>query len=176
MKAYNFSLTILLFVGLTILSCNKKTNDQQQSKKPDAIFDATITGAISDQLNFKLVEQMSTESAGNAAYGSSNTQYSFVFQVGTTKQITFYGNGNFANGTYAATDGDYVDYGNGYGFGKFISGSFTISNIELYQEAAGNTSLHWISGSATIVLEDANNPGSQITINCQFSNIYLTKA
>ncbi|HEY9113781.1 MAG TPA: hypothetical protein VIN10_03725 [Bacteroidales bacterium] len=185
MKTLNFTLIITFVFGIGFSSCNKSTTPNPinpQGKLPDATVSGTISGDVNEQFSYKLPEQGGTEGAALGAYSSADNYLTFTFTVTNSSKAagnkTFNissNSGNLAKGTYAANIGGLADVGNGWNYGEFVSGSITIDKVELYMNAAGGTSLHWVSGSTTYVLQDDSTPPKQVTISCNFSNVYTSK-
>lgn len=184
MNAIQFKLGFILLLVIGFTSCKKDTvNPAAPNNLPDASFTATISGAISQQLNLVMPEQGGTNGGATGGFSSTQDLISFVFLVNNaTKnsgqtQISFSASASsLSNGTYTATQATYLNTTNNTSFGELVSGTVTINQVDLYLNPVGGTSIHWVSGSATLVIEDAGNPGSQISVSCQFSNINTPSA
>lgn len=182
MKTFHLTLFIALFFGLGIYSCNKATTNPAvpNQEMPDATVNVTVTGALTQQFSYNLPKQGGNEGAATGGYSTTDNILTYVFldsnqKASGEKSFGFTATaGSLSTGTYTLNDGSYVDVGN-TSFGNLISGTVTVNKVDLYSNLAGGTTIYWTTGNAEYVLQDDSTPPQQITVNCDFTNIYTAK-
>ncbi|MCF8276487.1 MAG: hypothetical protein K9J17_07115 [Flavobacteriales bacterium] len=177
MKRLPTFLLATFLIGSLCSSCN--TDKDDDDKLPDAIFNATVTGAISQNISFTLAENMvNGTQAVNGSYTGASDMFAMSAQdIGTWQFGISYSATSFGVGTYdvLGTSGFSNPSLAQAGF-LATSGTISISKAELYQgvgSGLGGADDYFIDGSFTILMESTDTPPQQIQVSGSFTGINI---
>ncbi len=177
MKRLPILLVATILIGSLFSSCNQ--NDNDDDPLPDAVFNATVTGAVNQVISFTLPENVAGTEAVNGSFTSANDMFamSAMNLAGAWQLGLFYGNNTWQIGTYdlTGTSGFTNPSQSQSGF-LATSGSITISKSELFQgvgSGVGAADDYFIDGSFTATMESSDTPPQQIQISGTFTGINI---
>jgi len=178
MKKSTFILLLIAIFGISLSSCNKDDDTDQNDNNnelPDAVFNMNVSGAEDYTFSFTLPANVATTDAVNGSYQSSQELLSLA---ASPLPITWM-YGLFADVSSLATG----TYDIKVGMSAFtppsqttayiaVSGSTTISKATLYQSVSSIEDW-FIDGTFTGTYVDNNTPPNQVTITGSFSGINI---
>lgn len=167
------------FIGSFFYSCNT-TKDDDDDTLPDAVFNATVTGAVNQVISFTLPENVAGSEAVNGSFSSAIDLFSMnamnlsgAWQLGLS-----YNNSSFGVGTYdlAGTSG-FTNPSQAQTSFLATSGSITISKADLFQgvgSGVGGADTYFVDGSFTAMMESSDTPPQQVQVSGTFSGITIS--
>jgi hypothetical protein len=181
MKTRNkfFMLLTLSLVLIIFTSCKKDNDDPAQPDTlPDAEFNATTSGAESENYTFTLPQGQAGTYAINGSHVSNVSLFQMtVMELPAGWQMSIAVNmDNFGTGTYQLNQGqtDISSYHNDETGMTYIStsGTLNITKADQYLEA-GSRDGYYIEGSFPMQGVDSSTPPQQITVSGTFKGIYI---
>lgn len=177
MKRIPIFLLALFTVTVIATSCNKTPD---QDTLPDAVFNATVSGAINQVISFTLTENVvSGSEAINGSHSTATDMFSMSAMnlTGAWQLGIFYNSDVFQTGTYdilplsGFTNPSLAQAG-------FLatSGTMTISKADLYQDVGtgvGAADDYFVDGSFTMEMESSDVPPQEIQVSGTFTGISI---
>ena len=176
MKKIPTFLIATILIGSLFSSCNTEKDDD---KLPDAVFNATVTGAISQNISFTLPENVAGTEAVNGSYSGAADLFSMnAMNLGGAWQLgVSFSSGSFGVGTYdVAASSGFTNPSLAQTSFSATSGTISISKSELYQgvgSGLGGADDYFIDGTFTILMESADTPPQQIQVSGSFTGINI---
>jgi hypothetical protein len=178
MKNSTKIIMLLAFVLTIISSCKKSDNnndDDNNDKVPDAVFSMNVSGAESQTVNFTLPGNVAS---GNVVNGAHISSQQLLTINASSLPITWMFNlaaqvNSLSAGTYDLKPqlGAYTNPSQSGGY-LAVSGSFTITNAELFQSVSSIEDW-FIDGSYSGTFQDNSTPPNQVTISGSFSGVNI---
>lgn len=176
MKSLPTLLVAFLFIGTLFSSCNTTKDDDPL---PDAIFNATVTGAINQVISFTLPENVAGTEAVNGSHNGTTDMFamSAMNLTGAWQLGLFYNSDSFQTGTYdlTSTSGFANPSLSQAGFSA-TGGTITISKADLFQgvgSGVGAADDYFIDGSFTAIMETSETVPQQIQVSGTFTGINI---
>ena len=177
MKKLIIALLFLAFAGLSLSSCKKDNdeNDENNNKIPDAVFSMNVSGAENHTFNFTLPANVA---GTNAVGGSHLTSLKMLSILATSLPITWQYNlvadvNSMAKGTYNLKAGVSAfsppSQTTGY---VAVSGTVEITKATLYQNVS-NVEDWFIDGTFSGKYQDFETPPNEITVSGSFSGVNI---
>ncbi len=171
-----FSAALLMIMFLP--SCDKENNTNNNPTIPDAIFNASVSGAESYTFSFTLPKGTAGSYAVNGSCNSTVGLFTMLAkQMPTGWAISLSSSGNQVKvGTYTmnTVNGAISSFANASQTTAYTStsGSITITKAVLYQNV-GPAADWYVDGSFSTTMVDNSNPPNQITVTGDFTGINI---
>lgn len=176
MKTLPVLIVSFLLTGAFFSSCNTTKDDDPL---PDAVFNATVTGAINQVISFTLAENVAGTEAINGTHSGTTDMFAMnaMNLTGAWQLGLFYDSDSFQTGTYdlTSTSGFNNPSQSQAGFSA-TSGSITISKADLFQGVGaglGGADDYFIDGSFTATMHSSETPPQEIQVSGTFTGINI---
>jgi len=177
MKTLPTLIIATLLIGSLFSSCN--TDKDDDDKLPDAVFNATVAGAINQVISFTLPENVTGSEAVNGSYTSAIDLFAMsAMNLGGAWQFgVFFDSDTYGVGTYdVTTSSGFTNPSLSQAGFLATSGTISISKSELYQgtgSGIGGADDYFIDGSFTITMASSDTPPQQIQVSGTFTGINI---
>lgn len=179
MKTITKIVAMAMVAATVFTSCNQDDEDDDDSTLPDATFNATVTGAINQDLNISLPENFvsGTKVVNGSLNGSSNLFVMNAQDIGTWTFALIYNGSQLQVGTYDVAATSAFSYpSQAQAAFSATSGTVSISKAELFQgvgSGVGAADDYFVDGTFTIQMESTDTPPQQLQISGSFSGVNI---
>ena len=177
MKSLTLVLASAFMLGAVFTSCN--TNKDDDDKLPDAVFNAVVTGAVSQNISFTLPENVAGTEAVNGSYSGATDMFSMLaMNLGGAWQLSLaYNSSAFQTGTYdISTNCGFTNPSLSQAGFLATGGTITISKADLFQgvgASLGAADDYFVDGSFTTTMASSETPPQQIQVSGTFTGINI---
>ena len=168
---------LILVTAIMATSCNKTPDEDTL---PDAIFNATVSGAVNQVISFTLTENVVS---GTEAVNGSHSTTTDMFSMGAMELTgawqfgIFYNSDVFQTGTYDILElSGFSNPSQAQAGFSATSGSITITKADLFQgvgSGVGAADDYFVDGSFTMEMESSDVPPLVIQVSGTFTGINI---